>query len=235
MNQTVSLPNTLSRPWNEFDAYLFDIDGTLIRSEDAVHYFAFCDALSEVAGKPTNLDGVFVHGNTDPGILREAFQRAGVDEAIWRPRLPEICKRMCAQVQANRHDLRITVLPGVRTVLETLHAAGKPMGVATGNLTGIGQTKLEHAGLWKFFSFGGFSDTAEYRRDTFKLALDQARAAAGPEAAVCVFGDTPADIEAAHHNGLEVIVAATGIYSAEQLAAEEPERLVLSLEELLAG
>jgi phosphoglycolate phosphatase len=234
MSRTVALPNTLSRPWNEFDAYLFDIDGTLIRSEDAVHYFAFCDALTKVAGRPTNLDDVFVHGNTDPGILRDAFKRAGVDGSQWRPRLQEIRERMCAQVRTNRGDLRITVLPGVRAVLETLHANGKPMGVATGNFAGIGQTKLEHCGLWKFFAFGGFSDTSEYRRDMFKLALEQARGIAGADAAVCVFGDTAADIEAAHHNGLEVIVAATGIYSVDELAAAKPERLVLSLEELLA-
>jgi phosphoglycolate phosphatase len=55
------------RAWDEFDAYLFDIDGTLINCRDAVHYFAFCESLTRIAGRPMNLDGVVAHGNTDAG------------------------------------------------------------------------------------------------------------------------------------------------------------------------
>ena len=55
----------------------------------------------------------------------------------------------------------------------------------------------------------------------------------GPGAAVCVFGDTPADVQAAHAIGLEVVAVATGIYSREQLEAERPELCLASLLELL--
>ncbi len=34
-----------ARRWDAYDAYLFDIDGTLMNCTDAVHYFAFCEAL----------------------------------------------------------------------------------------------------------------------------------------------------------------------------------------------
>ena len=73
------------RAWDEFDAYLFDIDGTLINCRDAVHYFAFCEALTRIAGRPTNLDGVVAHGNTDVGILRDALHLAKVPDEAWRP------------------------------------------------------------------------------------------------------------------------------------------------------
>ncbi len=86
----MGLQGKLSRTWDAFDGYLFDIDGTLLNCKDAVHYFAFCDALTEVAGRPLNLDGVVTHGNVDAAILRDAFARGGVDEAVWRPRLDEI-------------------------------------------------------------------------------------------------------------------------------------------------
>ena len=62
------------RAWDEYDVYLFDIDGTLLECRDAVHYFAFCAVLDSLAGRPLTLEGVTAHGNTDIGILRDALQ-----------------------------------------------------------------------------------------------------------------------------------------------------------------
>src|SRR5579875_1953218 len=96
---------SLPLPWDCFDAYLFDIDGTLLHCTDAVHYFAFCSVLSSVAGRQLNLEGVVTHGNTDVGILRDAFALAGISEDLWRPRLPEIREAMCRFVEARREEL----------------------------------------------------------------------------------------------------------------------------------
>ena len=97
------------RAWDTYDAYLFDIDGTLLHCTDAVHYFAFCHALSAVAGRPLNLDGIAVQGNVDVGILRDAFAHAGIPESQWRPRLAETRAAMCAHVEANKQDFRGTM------------------------------------------------------------------------------------------------------------------------------
>ena len=223
----------LSRAWDAFDAYLFDIDGTLLNCRDAVHYFAFCHALSAIGGRPLNLDGVVTHGNTDQGILRDAFRLAAVHEGRWRPRLGEIYGRMGDEVEANREEFRIEVLPGVPDVLAHLRSRGALLSTATGNLARIGEAKLEACGLWQFFHLGGWSDGFETRAEVFRAALDGIRRRAGAEAAVCVFGDTPADVQAAHENGLEVIAVATGIYSYAQLAGEEPELCLRQLTELL--
>ena len=112
----------LSRAWDAYDAYLFDIDGTLMNATDAVHYFAFCEALETVAGRPMNLDGVVAHGNTDVGILRDAWALGEVPESAWRPRLDEIRRGMCRFVARRRDDLRLTVLPGVVAMLNHLSA-----------------------------------------------------------------------------------------------------------------
>ncbi len=226
------LETKLSRAWDGFDAYLFDIDGTLLNCVDAVHYFAFCNALSAVAGRKLNLDGVVLHGNTDGGILRHAFASGGVPEAVWRPRMREIPDRMGAEVEANRADFRIDVLPGVREVLTHLRSRGAVLSTATGNFARIGVAKLEACGLWEFFDLGGWSDGFETRADVFRAALAGVRARVSASAAVCVLGDTPADVQAAHANGLEVIAVATGIFSWEQLAAEGPELCLRSLAEL---
>ncbi len=221
------------RAWDEYDAYLFDIDGTLMNCTDAVHYFAFCEALGSLAGRPLNLDGISVHGNTDVGILRDALLLADIPQQQWRPGLAAAREGMCRFVQERTHDLCITVLGGAVEVLAHLRNGGAKLGVATGNLEGIGRTKLEHAGLSKYFNFGAFSDAYEFRRDVFRSGVDMARNLAGSGAAVCVFGDTPLDVQAARDNDLDVIAVATGIFSYETLQAERPDRCLHSLQDLL--
>ena len=217
--------------WDEYDAYLFDIDGTLMQCTDAVHYFAFCEALTAIAGRPLNLDGVVAHGNVDVGILRDAFQIANVPEEQWRPRLSEIRSFMGDFVQQRTADLCIRILPQVREVLAHLRHRGAVLGVATGNLERIGEAKLERCGLLPCFDFGGYSDAYEFRRDVFRGALAKARALVGEQASVCVVGDTPEDIRAAHANDLPVIAVATGIYSYQDLLTETPEWCLHSLAE----
>ncbi len=222
----------LSRAWDGFDAYLFDIDGTLLHCRDAVHYFGFCDVLSRVAGRPVNLDGISVHGNIDPGILRDAMTLAGVPEEHWRPHLPEMLDRLAGWVEQHREELRIEVLPGTFDVLAHLKGRGAFLAVATGNLERIGWTKLTECGLRDYFQFGGFSDRYELRGPMIAGAVAQLRSLTSADASVCVIGDTPADIQAARYADMDVIAVATGTYAADQLA--QANLTVHSLEELLA-
>ena len=220
------------RAWDEFDAYLFDIDGTLINCTDPTHYFAFCNALKTLSGRDLTLEGVTAHGNVDAGILRDALTLANIAESEWRPRLPAITAAMCDFVESRKTEIRTTVLPHVRQVLEHLHRRGAKLGVATGNFERIGRLKLDNADLMRYFDFSGWSNGHEFRADVFRAALAKARALTGAESVVCVVGDTPADIKAAHDNGLPVIAVATGIFSADELRQEKPEWCVASLDQL---
>jgi phosphoglycolate phosphatase-like HAD superfamily hydrolase len=221
-------------PWNGFDAYLFDIDGTLLTCADAVHYFAFCQALECIAGRPLTLEGVTAHGNTDVGILRDAFALAGVSEDKWRPLLRNLLDGMGQFVHAREQELCVTVLPHAHHVLEHLRNKGAILGVATGNLRAIGQLKLQRAGLFSYFQFAAWSDAYEYRADVFRYAIAQARSIAGQNASICVIGDTPGDIAAARQNGLPVISVATGVHSFDLLKAASPDLCICSLEDLFA-
>lgn len=209
--------------WDAFDAYLFDIDGTLVHCTDATHYFAFCHVLKMISGKNLTLEGVTAHGNVDNGILRDALTRAGVREEVWRPRLREIHAHMGDFVEARQHELCATVLPRVHALLEHLKGRGAKLGLATGNLERIGKLKLFRAGLLEFFDFGGWSDRYEYRSDVFRSAVAMLHEHYGMATSICVVGDTPMDINAAHDNGLPVMAVATGIYSFELLKAAQPE------------
>lgn len=224
---------SLPRAWDTFEAYLFDIDGTLLQCADAVHYFAFCNALTSVAGFPMNLDGIVAHGNTDAGILRDAFALADIPEDRWRPQLSKLLDQMCAQVERENADLCVNVLPGVRDVLRHLRDKGATLGVATGNLARIGKQKLAAAGLLDLFHFAAWSDPFEYRVDVFHHAVEQARSVVGSEVGILVLGDTPSDILAARTHNLPVISVATGVYSFEELEASKPSLCLHALTELL--
>ena len=225
---------SLPSPWDQFDAYLFDVDGTLLSCKDAIHYFAFCEALRGLSGRDLNLDGVTAHGNTDIGIIRDALVLAGISESDWRPRIPEACSSMCSFVSRNRGQINAEVLPAIREVLQHLRHRKAALGIATGNLASIGTIKLESCGLWQYFDFHAFSDGLETRAAVYSQALLKARDLAGPDAAICAIGDTPADIRAARQHGISVIAVATGKHSREQLSAEQPDLVLSSLSELLS-
>jgi phosphoglycolate phosphatase len=221
--------------WDEHTAYLFDIDGTLLRSHDCVHYDSFFAAVRYALDKDLVLDGVTLHGNTDPGILRDAFRLAAIDETMWRPQIETIFAHMSESVTARQAEMHVEVMPGVVAALAHLQEKGALLGVATGNIEVIGWIKVAAAGLREWFSFGGFSDGFENRSAMIAHALLLTRSVAGPDATVCVVGDTPFDISAARENDLPTIAVATGNYSFDELMRAEPEACATTLTALLAA
>src|SRR4051794_13693680 len=80
--------------WDRQDAYLFDIDGTLLRSHDRIHFNSFAHSVKHVMGQELVLEGVSIHGSTDTAILRDAFQASKIDEAEWKPQLEPVLELM---------------------------------------------------------------------------------------------------------------------------------------------
>jgi phosphoglycolate phosphatase len=221
--------------WDGQDAYLFDIDGTLLRSRDRVHFESVANGVRRVTGFEVTLAGIALHGNTDTAILREACSRAGISAEALEPQIEAILDAMCASVKERRHELDPILMPGVQETLRHLSNRGALLGVATGNLEMIGWIKIEAAGLREWFRFGGFSDQFPVRSEMVGHAARKARALAGEKASVCVVGDTPRDIEAARANNLAVIAVATGKFDFDALYALEPDVCATSLADLIAA
>lgn len=220
--------------WRVFDAYLFDIDGTLLNSQDGVHYNAFHSALRQVYGCTGLIDSVPVHGNTDIGILRAALAQHGpAPNGDFDQKLAQALEIMCAEVERNAQQLNPQLCPSIPELLAWLRAEGKLLGLVTGNLERIAWQKLEHAGIRQYFDFGSFSDHRELRDAIFRQGVNKARELRGPGASICFIGDTPADIRAAVQLGLPVIAIATGIYSREELARHAPTLCLDTATELL--
>lgn len=220
--------------WRAADAYLFDIDGTLLNTRDGVHYYSFRNALKNIFGIDASIEGVPVHGNTDVGILRAVIRRAGISDASFEEKLPLIVQQMSDEVEGRSHEIRADICPSIRELLESLRASGKLLGIVTGNFERIGWAKLAATNLKRYFSFGSFSDQNELRADIFLAARKEAKRRLGPEAIVHVVGDTPSDIAAARQAGLSIISVATGIYPFHDLAALKPDLCVPCCTDLLA-
>lgn len=221
--------------WDEQDAYLFDIDGTLLRSRDRVHFEAFSSSMQRVTGFEITLAGVVTAGATDTAIIREACRQAGISDDIVDAHLEAILEGMCNCVLERRRELQLVRTPGVEEALRHLAGKNALLGVATGNLELIGWIKIEEAGLREWFRFGGFSDRFPVRSELIGQAAKKARELAGKDARVCVVGDTPRDIEAARANSLSVIAVATGRYSFDELVQYQPEVCTTSLADLMAS
>ena len=219
--------------WDEQDAYLFDIDGTLLRSRDRIHVDSFAASVQRVTGFEVTLAGIVLQGSTDTGILREACHQAGIPPEVLEAHTAAILEAMGKTVAEQRHALDLVRMPGVEEALSHLARRGALLGVATGNLEMIGWIKVETAGLREWFRFGGFSDHFPIRSELIAHAAGKAREMAGAHARVCVVGDTPRDIEAARANSLPAIAVATGRYSFDELLALRPEVCATTLADLL--
>jgi phosphoglycolate phosphatase len=217
------------------DAYVFDIDGTLLVTKDLVHWNALHQAMLEAYGVDATIEGIQYHGMTDLSILRAAMDRAGISGRAFEAGLPKALSVVCREVENNRRGIMPRVCAGVPGLLQRLKSHEKLLGVASGNLETVGWHKIEAAGLRGFFSFGFFSDQCENRAGIFRNALDHVYAQLGNNARICFIGDTPSDVAAAREIGASIVAVASGTFGIEELSACSPDLCISDCAGLLAA
>ena len=221
--------------WMDADAYLFDIDGTLLITRDGVHRNALHRAMREAYQVDTTIDGIAYHGKTDLGILRAALERVGISGRRFEANLPNALEIVCRDVSTNADRVTPTLCSAIPDVLVELKTAGKLLGLASGNLESVGWLKVEAAGLREFFSFGCFSDVHENRADIFRQGVTEVRRRLGESAQVYFVGDTPEDVKAARLAGSKIVAVCTGVFKADELACHGPDACIASCADLLAN
>lgn len=230
---TTSIPATQFR-WRETDAYLFDIDGTILVVRDRVHWNALNRAMLEVYSADTTIEGIAYHGKTDVGILRAALERAGITGTVIDARMQEALAVVAREVAVHANEIVPQVCPSIPELLNSLKDSNKFLAVASGNLASVGWQKLKAAGLRDFFSFGCYCDHTEMRADIFRSAVAEVKQRLGPKATSCFIGDTPEDIKAAQLAGSPIIAVGTGIFSSAKLTAHSPDLCVGCCSELFS-
>ena len=214
------------------DAYVFDVDGTLLVTKDLVHWNALHRAMIEAWGVDATIAGIQYHGMTDILILRSALERAGIRDGAFETGLPKALEVVCREVESNHKNIAPHVCPGIPRLLVELQRQGSLLGVASGNLASVGWHKIEAAGLRDYFSFGFFSDHCERRAEIFRTAISHVRSLLSSQARVCFVGDTPADVYAAKEVDASVMAVASGTFSLAELAACGPDLCLSHCDEL---
>jgi len=198
---------------------LFDIDGTLITTGGA-GMRALNRAFCQVVGIVNALDGIRLHGKTDPAIIREVFAVRG-DSQHPTDSLEEILEMYVKLLPEEVQQSSYTVLPGILRFLEDFQ--GHPniaIGLATGNVERGARIKLQPGNLNRFFRFGGFGSDAENRTELVRRAAQNGGRHAGATIDArdtFVIGDTPRDIVAGREAGFQTVGVATGGYSVRDL------------------
>ena len=196
------------------------------------------------------LEGVRLHGSTDPVIVEEMFARR-LGRAPRAEETAALLKRYLVHLEEEiAATAAYRVLPGVGAALDLLEARGATIGLATGNIERGAEIKLRRGDLWRRFGFGGYGSDAAERAHLVARAIQRGaelRAATDDGAApprgtaeragrrferVLVIGDTEKDVAAAHACGATAVGVATGPCSTADLAAAGADRVLETLDEL---
>ena len=208
---------------------LFDIDGTLVLTGGA-GIRALNRAFCQVVGIVNALDGIRLHGKTDPAIVREIFSARGAlqNADSYDQILAAYVEFLPEEVQQSRN---YRVLPGILRFLQDFQGRSDlAFGLATGNVEAGARIKLARGNLNPFFAFGGFGSDAENRTELVRRAAHNGSRLAGVTIDandIFVIGDTPRDIAAGREAGYRTVGVATSDYSTEDLSAAGAD-LVLS-------
>ena len=206
---------------------LFDIDGTILRSDGAGRH-ALHGALREEFGHVGPADHPF-DGKTDRQIVRELMRLEGNDDAAIDRRMETVLARYLEvlHVELTTGGHEVTLLPGVLELLDALEQRSDvTLGLLTGNVAAGAAAKLAAVGIdVGRFAVGAYGSDHEHRPELPALAQRRARERLGHSIEgerLVIIGDTPADVDCGRALGARAIAVATGRYGMAELASHGP-------------
>jgi len=213
---------------------LFDIDGTLVSAQGAGRR-ALNRAFEQAFGVVGAIDCIELQGMTDPLIVRaglEAIQIPTDAHSDWMDRLIE--RYLGYLVEELSPEGTVQRLPGVVDLLERLRQAQPhiALGLGTGNVAAGARAKLERAGLFHYFDFGGYGSDHELRSSVLAIGAKRGADSLGRPIGSCriiVIGDTHRDVEAARAIGADCLGVATGHLDVKSLEEAGASLVVESL------
>ena len=217
---------------------LWDIDGTLIHSLRIGAYKEYTiPVLEEVFGTSGRLANMRVSGMTDLQIIAEALRDEGFSHHDIREQIHHLSEKLTAEARkiTGNGEPFFEVLPGVKETLEVLSNHPRyRSALVTGNIEPMAQLKMELVGLDRFFTLpGAFGDESHERRDLPERAAKRINTFLQTDLQpkqFIVIGDTPNDIDCAHHFGARAVAVGTGrFYSRDELLACKPDAWVQDL------
>ena len=141
----------------DFDAAIFDMDGTLL---DTMRYWRYTSLeyllAHQLPVRPEDL--ARMEWTSSRALVKEIAEREGFDMGSWQTMVGELEEFM------NRHYLHdVKRRENVPELLEKLRGMGKPMCVATGAPRQYARNGLSRLGILKYFEF--VTDCYEFGMD----------------------------------------------------------------------
>jgi phosphoglycolate phosphatase-like HAD superfamily hydrolase len=193
--------------------------------------------LEQVFGTAGRLSEMRVSGMTDLQIVLEALRHEGYTPERIKERIERL--RTCYMEEMRRvtgnGQQFFYVLTGVREALEALSKHPRyQSALMTGNIEPAAHLKMELVGLSHYFTLpGSFGDESHDRRDLPALAANRIRRKLEIDlepSQFIVIGDTPNDIDCAHHFGARALAVNTGrLYSGDVLLQHKPDAFLQDL------
>jgi pyrophosphatase PpaX len=220
----------------QISCILFDLDGTLIDTTDLI-YRSYQHALTSVLGESMTRDELYI-GYGQP--LPEAFAAILAHRNVRLPdhERSDLIDRLIVTYRAfnvAHHDALTREFPGVRSTLAELQRRGFALGLVTSKARGIGERGLRLIGLDDRFDTTVFMEDSERHKphpDPVWVALHRLGYREQPSRALFV-GDSTHDVQAGRAAGTRTAGALWGPFPPEALAAEGPDYLLESVEDLL--
>lgn len=209
-------------------AYLFDIDGTLLKVRHKANRQIIQQLLERFGISGIDVAELDFAGKTDRDIFSSLLENPSknVFEEIKQAYLEELDRNL------KKNDVHI--FSGVHEVLDYLRNASSWVGLLTGNFAEAAKIKLSRTGLENNFRFGAYGDDHHDRNDLPANAFADLIAFSGQSfrpSDLIIIGDTPRDIECAHSFGAVAVAVSTGGYTYEELQAYRPDAVLSSMDE----
>ncbi|MFJ8141128.1 HAD family hydrolase [Streptomyces sp. NPDC096013] len=203
---------------------LWDIDHTLIDTRGVgreLSAAAFQRAMGQPMREQAKIDGI-----TESVIFRQTAKLHGLttdraDFERFADALTEEHLRQAAELRERGHALH-----GAAAALDALAALGIQQTVVSGNIRPVSEIKLQVFGLDQhiLWDLGAYGEESDVRASLVHSSLQRANTSAVD---AVLIGDTPADVEGAHANGVRVIAVASG-HSSEAALRNAGAEVVLS-------
>jgi beta-phosphoglucomutase len=210
-------------------AVIWDVDGTLVDTAE-MHFAAWAKLAAEM-GRPFGRDDfAATFGRRNPEIIRFLFRQEFSDADVAR--IGETKENYYRAAAANG----VQLLPGVRALLDGLHARGVRQAVGSSAPRGNLDLILRITDSRRYFdAIVGMEDTTRGKPDP-QVFLTAAAKLRVPPARCVVLEDAVAGVEAAKAGGMKcVAVTFVGHHPAERLKAAGADRVVGRFTEIAAA
>jgi 2-hydroxy-3-keto-5-methylthiopentenyl-1-phosphate phosphatase len=207
----------------EIRGIIFDLDGTLIESYEAI-YLGLKECFQYFKKEifpPADLKK-YLSADLE-GTLSQFFTPEEILKGV------PIMREKYEEVYLNKTHF----LDGAQEALKTLHSNGVILGIASNKLGRFSRGALLHLGVSGYFkSVIGAGDVVRNKPfpDMIHASLKEMNL---PPEDVIFVGDTLTDIETGEQAGVDVYALPTGFHSKKELSQGKPRRLLKNLPELV--